>query len=253
LFGAARDGGARHHEGVDIFAPRSTPVLAVVDGRAVYRENRLGGKTVWLNAPGASYYYAHLDRAAITGTERVRAGDVLGYVGNTGNAATTVPHLHFGVYRWGKGAIDPLPLLGAGTFREQVPNERFTRRYLRTTASLLNVRAGPSPTARVTMRLPRATIVEASALAGDWLRVRLVDDRRSIGFIHRGYQAALEPPSTAWRARSPTYLYDGIGDSAVPIEHVAVGEVFRVLAIVGQHVLIGGAGVPRPGWTSRRS
>src|SRR5690606_16317842 len=56
LFGAERDAGARHHEGVDIFAPRLTPVIAVADGRATPRRNRLGGNTVWLTVPGASYY-----------------------------------------------------------------------------------------------------------------------------------------------------------------------------------------------------
>ena len=104
FFGAERDAGARHHEGVDIFAPRSTPVLAVADGYAAPRVNRLGGNTVWLSTAGTSYYYAHLERSALSSAQRVHAGDVLGYVGNSGNAAATVPHLHFGVYRWGKGA-----------------------------------------------------------------------------------------------------------------------------------------------------
>jgi murein DD-endopeptidase MepM/ murein hydrolase activator NlpD len=116
FFGAPRDGGTRHHEGVDIFAPRMTPVLAVADGRATPRENHLGGHTVWLSTSGLSYYYAHLERAAVAAGQRVRRGDVLGYVGNTGNAITTDPHLHFGVYRWGHGAIDPLPLLESRHF-----------------------------------------------------------------------------------------------------------------------------------------
>jgi murein DD-endopeptidase MepM/ murein hydrolase activator NlpD len=115
-FGAPRDFGQRRHEGVDIFAPRLTPVVAVADGRATPRENRLGGNTVWLSTPGTSYYYAHLERAAVKDGQRVRAGDVLGYVGNSGNASTTDPHLHFGIYRWGRGAIDPLPLLEQHVF-----------------------------------------------------------------------------------------------------------------------------------------
>ncbi len=118
LFGMARDAGARHHEGIDIFAPRLTPVMAVADGRATPRENKLGGNTVWLSTPGTSYYYAHLERVAVGSGQRVRAGDVIGYVGNSGNAATTEPHLHFGIYRWGKGAVDPFPLLQARRFAE---------------------------------------------------------------------------------------------------------------------------------------
>jgi hypothetical protein len=108
---------------VDIFAPRMTPVLTVADGLATPRENHLGGHTVWLSTPGVSYYYAHLERAAIAAGERVRRGDVLGYVGNTGNAITTDPHLHFGVYRWGRGAVDPVPLLDARRFAEPADSD----------------------------------------------------------------------------------------------------------------------------------
>ena len=111
LFGARRDAGRRHHEGVDIFVQRLTPVLAVTAGRAMPRHDALGGNTVWLNTPGTSYYYAHLDRVAVRDQQQVKAGDVLGYVGNSGNARNMASHLHFGVYRWGKRPIDPLPLL----------------------------------------------------------------------------------------------------------------------------------------------
>jgi peptidoglycan LD-endopeptidase LytH len=111
LFGASRDAGRRHHEGVDIFVRRLTPVLAVAAGRAMPRSDALGGNTVWLNTPGTSYYYAHLDRVAVRDHQRVKVGDVLGYVGNTGNADGMPSHLHFGVYRWGREPVDPLPLL----------------------------------------------------------------------------------------------------------------------------------------------
>ncbi len=111
LFGASRDAGRRNHAGVDIFVQRLTPVLAVAAGRAMPRHDELGGNTVWLNTPGTSYYYAHLDRVAVREEQRVKIGDVLGYVGNSGNAIGMPSHLHFGVYRWGREPIDPLPLL----------------------------------------------------------------------------------------------------------------------------------------------
>jgi murein DD-endopeptidase MepM/ murein hydrolase activator NlpD len=123
-FGAVRDGGRRHHQGIDIYAKRLTPVLAVVAGVVRPASDRLGGNTVWLNAAGTSYYYAHLDRVAVRENQRVRAGDVLGYVGNTGNARNTPSHLHFAVYRWGKEPVDPLPLLTARRFtRDGLPPE----------------------------------------------------------------------------------------------------------------------------------
>jgi hypothetical protein len=111
FFGDKRDVGARLHTGIDIFAPRFTPVVAVSRGRAVPSHDELGGNVIWLNTAGVSYYYAHLARFAISGPTDVAPGDVLGYVGNTGNAARTPPHVHFAVYRWGHGAIDPLPRL----------------------------------------------------------------------------------------------------------------------------------------------
>jgi murein DD-endopeptidase MepM/ murein hydrolase activator NlpD len=118
LFGASRDSGQRHHQGVDIFVKRLTPVLAVAAGRAMPRQDALGGNVVWLNTPGTSYYYAHLDRVAVRDQQVVKAGDVLGYVGNTGNARNMPSHLHFGVYRWGREPIDPLPLLVGQRFDE---------------------------------------------------------------------------------------------------------------------------------------
>jgi murein DD-endopeptidase MepM/ murein hydrolase activator NlpD len=112
--------GHRTHEGIDIFARRGTPVVAATEGQVVrVGRNSLGGKVVWVAGAGARlYYYAHLDRYAdglAVGT-RVKAGEVLGYVGNTGNARTTPPHLHFGVYPAERAfrAVDPAPILRHG-------------------------------------------------------------------------------------------------------------------------------------------
>ena len=119
LFGASRDDGRRNHDGVDIFVQPLTPVLAVAAGRAMPRQDALGGNTVWLNTPGTSYYYAHLDRVAVKDQQYVKVGDVLGYVGNSGNATGMPSHLHFGVYRWGRQPIDPLPLLLGQRFEKE--------------------------------------------------------------------------------------------------------------------------------------
>ena len=111
LFGASRSSGRREHQGIDIFAPRGTPVVAAADGWiSSVAPNELGGNVVWLWDPvrGHTLYYAHLERQAVSRGQRVRRGDVVGFVGNTGNARTTAPHLHFGIYRRGRGAIDPL-------------------------------------------------------------------------------------------------------------------------------------------------
>lgn len=113
VWGDARDAGARRHEGIDIFAPKRTPAVAAADGTVTaVNENNLGGKVVWLRPQGKNYtlYYAHLDEQLATSGQRVKVGDTVGLVGNTGNARTTPPHLHFGIYSFG-GAINPLPFV----------------------------------------------------------------------------------------------------------------------------------------------
>src|SRR5205807_3047311 len=104
----------RLHEGQDIFAKRGTPVLSATDGYVLrIGENTLGGQTVSvIGAGGRIYYYAHLDSYApnIAIGDSVTTQTVLGYVGNTGNAAGGPTHLHFGVYAR-DGALNPLPLL----------------------------------------------------------------------------------------------------------------------------------------------
>jgi peptidoglycan LD-endopeptidase LytH len=104
----------RLHEGQDIFAPRGTPVLSATEGYIMnIGENNLGGQTVSvIGAGGRTYYYAHLDSYAphIAEGDYITRQTVLGYVGTTGNAGGTPPHLHFGVYAPG-GAMNPLPLL----------------------------------------------------------------------------------------------------------------------------------------------
>lgn len=112
----ARNG--RTHEAVDIMAPRHTPVHAVDDGTIarLYHSAGGGGITIYQFDPSRtfSYYYAHLDRYAegLREGQRVRRGELIGYVGSTGNASPSAPHLHFAIFRmtperqWWKG--DPI-------------------------------------------------------------------------------------------------------------------------------------------------
>lgn len=112
-WGASRSEG-RRHEGIDIFAPRHTQVLSATRGLVIRRGwNRLGGRTISVLGPGGLYhYYAHLeDWDEPDVGDWVEAGQVLGYVGNSGNAAGTPPHLHYGVYGWNGQAMNPYPLL----------------------------------------------------------------------------------------------------------------------------------------------
>lgn len=113
---ASRSSG-RTHEGIDILAPRGTKVYSATEG-LVYsmKHSALGGKNVWILGPGGSWhYYAHLDghKEDLQVGDYVSQGDLIGYVGNTGNARHTSPHLHYGIYLSGKGsgAVNPYPYL----------------------------------------------------------------------------------------------------------------------------------------------
>jgi peptidoglycan LD-endopeptidase LytH len=108
-WGAARSEG-RRHEGIDIFAPRGTAVTSSTPGIVlIVGTNRLGGRVVEVLGPGlVLHYYAHLDRyAAIRSGQVVHGGDILGYVGDSGNAKGTPCHLHYGMYVPPHHAVDP--------------------------------------------------------------------------------------------------------------------------------------------------
>jgi murein DD-endopeptidase MepM/ murein hydrolase activator NlpD len=120
-FSEARGGHA--HEALDIMSPRGTPVVAVAEGNVVKLfTSKQGGLTVYQfdNSRTWCYYYAHLDHYAPGLTEGMllRKGEVLGYVGSTGDASADAPHLHFAIFQlgpdknWWQGtAVDPLPVL----------------------------------------------------------------------------------------------------------------------------------------------
>lgn len=104
-WGAPRPNG-RHHQGTDMIAPFGTPLIAVVSGNAVPRQDPLGGMTIGLNgANGTRYYYAHMSSYAKTGA--VQQGDVIGYVGHTGDSP--VNHLHFEIHPGGGAAVNSYP------------------------------------------------------------------------------------------------------------------------------------------------
>jgi peptidoglycan LD-endopeptidase LytH len=107
--------GALLHEGNDVFAPRGTHAVAVVSGEVEWRFGSRSGRAAWLEGDdGNDYFYAHFD--AWHGTERrVAAGDVIGFVGTTGDAVGTSPHVHFEIHPAGAGgeAVNPYPSLVA--------------------------------------------------------------------------------------------------------------------------------------------
>ena len=186
-FGDPRDGGKRDHEGIDIFAKAGTAVIAVAPGIiTAVNTTKIGGKVVWQRDPqrNVDYYYAHLKTQDVRAGDRVNAGDVIGTVGNTGNARTTPPHLHFAVYKPGRSPIDPVPFLYDQPSEAGAP-------LLVDLAALGDIRSPKSD--KVALRrepnadgAPIATVTrnqDVYVIGGvrDWYRVRLHDGRG--GFV----------------------------------------------------------------------
>jgi len=135
FWGASRDGGKRSHEGIDIFAPKGTPAIASADGVVTgVKEGGIGGKVVWMRPTGKDYYlyYAHLDKQLVQPGQEIKKGDVVGTVGNTGNARTTPAHLHFGIYT-ASGPVDPYPFINKVVKTAPAVPEKSLANYLQLT------------------------------------------------------------------------------------------------------------------------
>ncbi len=200
FFGAAREGGRRLHHGVDIFAPRGTPVVAAAAGTVSrVQVTNLGGKVVWVRDPvrNANLYFAHLDSQAVRPDQQVAVGDTLGFVGNTGNARTTPPHLHFGMYRRGEGPVDPAPFLRRprGVLEPLTVDLGRLGGWVRPADEGTLVRGAPEGSAAVVAELTGVEPLRVWAGSGNWYRVRL--DGGDEGYIlARLTEPSERPPQT---------------------------------------------------------
>ncbi|WP_397302140.1 peptidoglycan DD-metalloendopeptidase family protein [Nonlabens ulvanivorans] len=172
FWGASRGGGSRSHEGNDIFASKGHPVVAITYGTISSIRNRgLGGKQVWVKDydNGYLHYYAHLDDWIVNEGDMVWSGDTLGYVGNTGNAKNTPPHLHFGIYKNGS-AVDPKPFI----WKTQVPANAISlpqRINPRANGFAANLRTEPSSSSDILQDLKTAPVTIIGN-TGNWYHVR---------------------------------------------------------------------------------
>jgi murein DD-endopeptidase MepM/ murein hydrolase activator NlpD/SH3-like domain-containing protein len=252
LFGAARDGGARSHHGIDIFAPRGTPVLAASNGvvRNVGTSN-LGGKVVWLSDPGRrqSLYYAHLDSQIVRAGAVVKVGDTLGLVGNTGNARTTPPHLHFGIYRRGEGPVDPFPFVQrpAGEPATVVAELDELGEWVRTSPASVILRERPHNDAPVVSRLPRHTVVRLESASGAWYRARLPDG--GTGWFSARFAEPVERPLRTERRSGLVTVREGPRATAAEMESVAPGTGVPVLGRFADYLYVQ-TPAGRTGWVS---
>ena len=227
-FGDEREAGRRLHEGIDIFAPRNTPVVAVADGRATPGTNELGGTVVWLRDArgGRSYYYAHLQRWAFESSTTVAGGQVVGFIGNSGNARRTAPHLHFGIYQ--HGAIDPLPFLAPDDPVPAAPTgaDRLGQ-VVRVTAARTPLRAGIGREAASISELNREWIATAIGAAGPRVRVMLPDG--TSGYVEHSAVAAATSPLRQRRVQPGSPLRDRPAPTAPTIATLDEGTMVQVL------------------------
>jgi hypothetical protein len=229
VFGDPREGGRRDHHGVDIFSARGTPVVAAVDGVVRVSTSNLGGQVIWLTGRSrrGRLYYAHLDNWAVADGAAVRAGDVIGYVGNTGNARTTPPHLHFGVYD--RGPVDPVPFLAPDDPR---PREVATgldaaEVWARVASRPTDLRAAPSSGARSIARLTAHQVIRVHAAVAGYYRVALPNG--TAGFVAASSVEAVTRPLEEARLGVDQPILEAPSASAPVVDNVGSGETVEVL------------------------
>jgi murein DD-endopeptidase MepM/ murein hydrolase activator NlpD len=232
FFGDSRDGGSRDHHGVDIFAPRGTPVLSATNGRVSrVRTTPIGGKVVWVNDSEEPnrVYYAHLDSQVVRDGMDVKRGTLLGFVGNTGNARTTPPHLHFGLYRRRQGPMDPWYFLYQPS--QVLPDASAPLEHLgvwtRTVNAGIRLREGPSSRAEVVAELEESTPLRVLAASGPWYHVRLPDGRD--GFVAARLTEAVVEPLRSQFIKSTSALVSAPSPVAPVMEDVEAGTEVAVL------------------------
>jgi murein DD-endopeptidase MepM/ murein hydrolase activator NlpD len=235
-FGAERDAGRRRHHGLDIFAPRGTPVVALVDGYARPGTNELGGNVVWLTDGRRNLYYAHLDRWAFEDDAQVRVGDTLGYIGNTGNARTTPPHLHFGIYD--NGPVDPFPFLAPDDPRPAVPSREpeAWNQWVRVAVREAVLRSGASRDADTLLRIERGGLARVIAASQRAYRVTLPDE--TTGYLDSQALTSIARPLLRARLDSGTVLRESPAERAPAVELLTGAVMGEVLGRFGEFALV---------------
>ena len=172
-------------------------------------------------------YYAHLDSQVVREGMEVERGTLLGFVGNTGNARTTPPHLHFSVYR--RGAVDPFYFLYQPS--QTLPDASAPLEYLgawtRTVNAGIRLRESPSSRAEVVSELEESTPLRVLAASGSWYRVRLPNGRD--GYVAARLTEAVVQPLRSQFVESASALFSSPSPVAPVMEDVEAGTEVAVL------------------------
>ena len=247
FFGDPRDGGRRRHHGIDIFAKRHTPILAPCDGHIRFAGTKgLGGNVVWMRNDDQklTLYFAHLHDIIAKDDMWVQKGDTLGTVGNTGNARTTPPHLHFGIYA--RGPIDPYAFVALQPQKaRKVSNQQYLLgEVLRTQrrTKFININGQEQ-----VEYLSANAWIFADSIDDRYLQVRLADGRRG-----RVLPSAVEIASEGLAEKDIPDRFDLREDwhpSSTLIAEFSSKAKPQILAMDGQDLFLRTAD-GRQGWTT---
>lgn len=250
FYGVDRDAGIRKHEGIDIFAKKGTPALAAANGTAEPSMNKLGGKVVFLRPDDADYtlYYAHLDSQLVQNGQRVKIGDTVGLVGNTGNARTTPSHLHFGIYTSG-GAINPLIFVNRAIKKPEpiLASLKNLNATMRTDERNVKLYAEPAEKGGIKEALPEGTALHVDAATGNYYKVTLPDG--NVGYLNSAAVAAVAVPLRKLTPKAAQALY-AQPDTISPRKTIlAAGKPVNVLGNFESFYLVEDGG--ETGWVKK--
>lgn len=237
FWGDQRGGGSRKHEGIDIFDKFRTPLVAAEDGIVTrVGENGLGGKVIWLSPSGKSYnlYYAHLDEQLAQSMQRVKKGDTIGLMGNTGNAKHTPSHLHFGIYARG-GAIDPLPFVQQVS-KETDPIKGTLLHTLVRTAKKVDLQNTPAKKSVTIVAVPAHTLVRIEAATGNYYKVMLPDE--TAGYLPLSAIHELTQPVKSLKPKNSFDLLSYPDSTAAVINTLPIATTVAVYAYFGSYAYI---------------
>lgn len=215
FWGDSRDAGARKHEGLDIFGKFRTPVVAAAEGYVTsVREGGIGGKVVFLRPADKNYtlYYAHLDSQIVQEGQTVKTGDIVGLMGNTGNAKYTPTHLHFGIYT-NSGAVDPLPFISKISTPPKpiTASLEYLNGYVRSKKTT-DVFVSPVSIKNVAEKINAGTAMRVLAATGSLYKIQLPGGLEA--FINSSAVSDANKPLRSITVDSSTTLLNDANDTA---------------------------------------